>query len=218
MAEWSAHLTIANDVRTLLLDSQLGEEFWADAAVYAVYTRNRIPGKNQKESPEAIWYGRPPRLDHLQPFGAEAFYRNYKAKSKLQPRYRKARLLGYQPGTTYYRLLDIITGKTVESRDVKFSKPDMKPPQPAKNVPHLKQAAEKQCEVESGGEEDVGEEEDEVPLAQVPRPVTPPAEDIPANDEPVQQYPGWARASEWLSIARTRHPHHGIVAAPGVFK
>jgi hypothetical protein len=64
-----AHLTIANDMRTLLVDSKLGPEFWADAATYAVYTRNRIPGKDQKESPEAIWYGRPPKMDHLQPFG-----------------------------------------------------------------------------------------------------------------------------------------------------
>jgi len=125
-----AHLTIANDMRTLLVDSKLGPEFWADAATYAVYTRNRIPGKDQKESPEAIWYGRPPKMDHLQPFGADAFYRDYRVKGKLAARGRKARLLGYQPGTSYYRLLDVITTKTVQSRDVTFTEGGRSPSTP----------------------------------------------------------------------------------------
>jgi hypothetical protein len=60
-------------------------------------------------------------MDHLQPFGAPVFFRDYMVQSKLHPRYREARLLGYQPGTTYYRLLDLKTGKTMESRDVKFA-------------------------------------------------------------------------------------------------
>ena len=38
-----AHLTILDTVRTLLYDASLGDEFWAEAATYAVYTRNRSP-------------------------------------------------------------------------------------------------------------------------------------------------------------------------------
>ena len=39
---------------------------------------------------------------------------------KLQPRYWEAVLLGYQPGTTYYRVLDTISQKTVCTRDATF--------------------------------------------------------------------------------------------------
>ncbi len=37
------HLTILNGVRTVLTHSGLGPEFWAEAANYIAYTRNRTP-------------------------------------------------------------------------------------------------------------------------------------------------------------------------------
>ena len=115
-----AHLTILNDVRTLLADSKLPRSYWAEAAAYAVYTRSRALITGQDESPEDRWSGRTVRLDHLRPFGSRVLYRDHKEKDKLNPRYREAVLLGYQPGTTYYRVLDKITGSTVCTRDAAF--------------------------------------------------------------------------------------------------
>ena len=37
------HLTILNGVRTVLAHSGLGAQFWAEAANYIAYTRNRRP-------------------------------------------------------------------------------------------------------------------------------------------------------------------------------
>ena len=184
-----AHLTIANDMRTLLVDSKLGPEFWADAATYAVYTRNRIPGKDQKESPEAIWYGRPPKMDHLQPFGADAFYRDYRVKGKLAARGRKARLLGYQPGTSYYRLLDVITTKTVQSRDVTFTEGGRSPSTPiTPTTPLLPRKPTVQNQWESDHEDNVTEDEEEEEARARERPAIQPA----VHGPPALHHPGWA--------------------------
>lgn len=40
-----AHLTIANLIRTLLLDVNVPARFWAKAAMYAFYKRNQCPSK-----------------------------------------------------------------------------------------------------------------------------------------------------------------------------
>jgi hypothetical protein len=49
-----AHLTLANDMRTLLIDSQLPERFWAEAIAYASYNRNRVMVNSAGKTPEDI--------------------------------------------------------------------------------------------------------------------------------------------------------------------
>ena len=189
-----AHLTIANDIRTLLLASGLGSEFWAEAAAYAVYTRNRVCGSGQDRSPEAIWCGREPKMSHLQPFGSQVFYRDHKVNNKLMARYREGVLLGYQDGSTYYRVLDKETQTLVTTRDAKFTDR-----MPAKEVTSSENnSTPVQWEISHTGESTEDEE--------ITAPVTNPATEGPqvsSVDElapqstgvvegaPVSGHPGW---------------------------
>lgn len=97
-----AHLTLANDMRTLLIDSQLPKTFWAEAIAYSTYTRNRAMVNHTGKTPEDIWTGQQTSLIHLLPFGQRLFYRVHQQQSKLLPRYLPGRLMGYQPGSTAY--------------------------------------------------------------------------------------------------------------------
>lgn len=113
-----AHLTLLNDVRTLLLSSQLPHSFWADAARYAAYTRNRTLRAGATESAEDMWQGRQVSLANLCAFGQAALYRVTEQQSKLQPRARKAVIIGYEDDASFYRLYDPVLRKAVISRDV----------------------------------------------------------------------------------------------------
>jgi len=72
------HLTILNGVRTVLAHSGLGAQFWAEAANYIAYTRNRTPCGPQHLVPDDSWRNKESRLDHLQPFGCQVFYRDHR--------------------------------------------------------------------------------------------------------------------------------------------
>jgi transposase InsO family protein len=69
------HLTILNLVRTYLTDCKLPPTFWAEAASYAVYVRNRTPCKPSNCIPDDLWYGKKKSHLHLQPFGCKVYYR-----------------------------------------------------------------------------------------------------------------------------------------------
>ena len=59
------HLTILNGVRTVLAHSGLGAQFWAEAANYIAYTRNRTRCGPQHLVPDDSWRNKESRLDHL---------------------------------------------------------------------------------------------------------------------------------------------------------
>jgi len=118
-----AHLTLANDMRTLLIDSQLPENFWAEAVAYSTYNRNRVMVNHSGKTPEDIWTGQQTSLDHLLPFGQRLFYRVHQQQSKLQPRYLPGRLMGYQVGSTSYRVYNPTTRQFVSTRDVVVQTP-----------------------------------------------------------------------------------------------
>lgn len=114
------HLTILNLVRTYLTDCALSQSFWAEAASYAAYIRNRTPCKPSNNIPDDLWYGKTKSHSHLQPFGCKLYYRRHHAISKLEPRYSEGILMGYIPGTTSYRVWDIKLLKIIKTRDVVF--------------------------------------------------------------------------------------------------
>jgi hypothetical protein len=114
------HLTILDDVRTLLLQSGLPPSHWAEAAAYPSYIRNHTPADN-KNTPLNLWYNQKTTVEHLQPFGCKVYYREHHKISKLQPRYKEGRLLSYTPDSHTCRILDIATKRTVASRDVVYA-------------------------------------------------------------------------------------------------
>ena len=92
------HLTLANGMRTLLVDSGSPSTFWAEAINFMVHVKNRSPH-----------------------FGSTAFYRLHTEANKLKPRSQKAVLVGFVEGTSTYRLWDAERRVFVHSRDVVFS-------------------------------------------------------------------------------------------------
>jgi hypothetical protein len=113
-----AHLTILNDVRTLLASSGLPLSFWAEAARYSAYTRNRTLRVGSDMSPEDIWRGQKVDLKHLLAFGQGAVYRITEHQSKIIPRGRRAVIVGYDDDASFYRLYDPVLRRVVKSRDV----------------------------------------------------------------------------------------------------
>lgn len=68
-----ANRTIVERARTMLIDAKLDKKFWAEATSTAVYLINKSPLKPLKgTSPEKIWSGRQPKLQHLRTFGCLA--------------------------------------------------------------------------------------------------------------------------------------------------
>jgi len=108
-------------VRTVLTHSGLPAHFWAEAAAYTIYTRNRVPCGPLHEIPEDKWRNRTLSHQHMQPFGCKAFYPDHKLPSKLAPRYIEGILLGYVEGTHNYRIWDNKRSKVIISRDVVFT-------------------------------------------------------------------------------------------------
>jgi hypothetical protein len=108
--------------RSMMAESGLPSQYWADAFVMASYIKNllpssRIPGK----IPTEIWMGRRQDISHLCAFGSLA-YAHIPAdigSSKLAPQSAKLILIGYY-GTSGYKLLDQIMGTVSRSQDIIF--------------------------------------------------------------------------------------------------
>lgn len=123
----------------MLIDSGLGDEFWAEAALYAAYTRNRSPCGPDRIIPEDLWRkGRNIRVsyDHLQPFGTALHFRDHSGTDKLHQRYLPGLLMSYVEGTTNYRVWDTERRKVIITRDVNFKQgtpPACEAPRPQAN-------------------------------------------------------------------------------------
>ena len=62
--------TIMEKARSLLHESELGYEFWAEAVATTIYLKNRSPTIVIKgKTPYEIWFGKKPSLHNLQIFG-----------------------------------------------------------------------------------------------------------------------------------------------------
>ena len=114
--------TIVEATRCLLHDAKLDLGFWAEAVATATYIRNRCPkALLDGKSPEMIWTGKVPEVDHLRVFGCRAYALiSSDCRKKLDAKTRECILLGYGNGSKAYRLYDIETGKVIVSRDAEF--------------------------------------------------------------------------------------------------
>ncbi len=115
------HLTLLNLARANLSASGLSKPFWSLAVEFAAYTMNRTPRGPKHEIPDELWY--PSKVittEHMREFGSHVFFRKHETITKLDQRYTPGRLVGYQRGTSYYRIWDPARGSVVLSRNVKF--------------------------------------------------------------------------------------------------
>jgi len=113
--------------RTILIESGLPESFWAEAIRTSVYLVNRLPSKaNPADTLSAYeaYFGKPPELGHLHPFGCAAYAQipcELRQKRLSQPKSRPGIFIGYVEETTHqYRIYDPSRKTMIIERDVIF--------------------------------------------------------------------------------------------------
>lgn len=114
--------TITEKMRSMLYGSDLGQRFWGEAFMTAVYIANRSPTRRGEVTPEEAWTGERPRGDHLRVFGCEAHaYVHRHDRNKLDSKSKKCYFVGYTEDSRSYRLWDPVKKKIVITRDVVFN-------------------------------------------------------------------------------------------------
>lgn len=114
--------TLVETARTMLTDSKLPEEFWAEAMHTAAYVRNRCSKKiiNQKV-PEELYTKRHQSVKYFKTFGCLAYlFIPAGQRTKLDQRSKPAIFLGYCTDRKGYRFYDPQTDRITVSRDVTF--------------------------------------------------------------------------------------------------
>jgi hypothetical protein len=104
-------LTIANGIRTLLIDTYLPEELWVKLVKTIVYLRNRSPTRilDQLIFYECL-YKEKSDVSHLRIIDSAVYCHKIKneigpnRKMKFEPRARKCRLIRYGKGITQLRV------------------------------------------------------------------------------------------------------------------
>ncbi|KAI7159413.1 hypothetical protein KC324_g13609 [Hortaea werneckii] len=133
--------TAETDIRSLLKEAGLPNEFWPEALQASTYMRNRGPTGPEKDgdviSPEEAFTGLKPSIDHLRTWGCKMYsYVNPKSlpdrQDKLVDRGRVGVFLGYVEDTTKQYLMwapDMKKTIRVSANSVRFSEDERLDPQ-----------------------------------------------------------------------------------------
>ncbi|CEG49316.1 FOG: Transposon-encoded proteins with TYA, reverse transcriptase, integrase domains in various combinations [Plasmopara halstedii] len=114
--------TIVTIGRSMLHHAKLNKCFWGEAAMVAIYIKNRLQSPKVKNKiPFEIVYGSKPSVKHMRVFGCRAYVLTPKEKrQKWDPKARSGVFVGYEELSKAYRIYDIGAGQVVISRDVNF--------------------------------------------------------------------------------------------------
>ena len=114
--------TIVTIGRSLLRHARLDKCFWAEAAIAAIYIKNRLPSpKIQEKTPFEIVYKCKPSVRHMRVFGCRVYVLTPKEKRlKWDPKAREGLFMGYEETSKAYRVFDIEAGQVVITRDINF--------------------------------------------------------------------------------------------------
>ena len=114
--------TIVTIGRSLLHHAKLDKCFWAEAAMTAIYIKNRLPSpKIQDKTPFEIMYKSKPSVKHMRVFGCRAYVLTPKEKRlEWDPNAREGLFMGYEEASKAYRVFDMEAGQVVITRDVNF--------------------------------------------------------------------------------------------------
>lgn len=113
--------TIIEGTRTLLSDSKLPRELWAEAANTVVYTLNRtLSTRDKTKTRFELYFNYKPDVKHLRPFGQPAIIRCEKRDSKWSKKGTPVVFVGYTNRQNTYRFYEPDTNAIVRSCDVAF--------------------------------------------------------------------------------------------------
>ena len=115
--------TLVEATRSMLLDANLPQQYWAEAVNTAAYLRNRSSTSTVKGmTPYQAWYGRKPGVKHLRVFGCEAYaHVSKERRRKLDSKTQKSLMMGYGNIRKGYRLRVKKTGNIIFSQNVVFN-------------------------------------------------------------------------------------------------
>ena len=101
--------TIVTIGRSLLHHAKLDKCFWAEAAMTAIYIKNRLPSpKIPNMTPFEIVYGSKPSVKHMRVFGCRAYILTPSEKRlKWDPKARVGTFMGYEEVSKAYRVFDM---------------------------------------------------------------------------------------------------------------
>lgn len=112
--------TLLEKVRSMLTDSGLPKNLWAEALGTANYVRNLSPVTGRDLTPWELFYGTKPDVSNLRTFGARAYALIPKQlRNKLESVSQPGRFIGYPADSKGYKIL-LDNGKITLSRDVIF--------------------------------------------------------------------------------------------------
>jgi hypothetical protein len=83
--------------RTMLIDSELIDIFWAHVVHTKIHIQNRVMIKNNNDkTPYELWKGRPMNLNHFKVFGSKCYIkREYGRMGKFDSRVDNKIIIGY---------------------------------------------------------------------------------------------------------------------------
>ena len=114
--------TIMETARSMIYQTRLPLDFWAEACSTAVYLRNRSPTTSLKDiTPFESLFGQKPDVSNLRVFGCVCYVHIPDSRrQKLDKKSFRAIFIGYSIGTKGYKLYDLSKKSFVISRDVAF--------------------------------------------------------------------------------------------------
>uniref|UniRef100_A0A251S6V1 Putative zinc finger, CCHC-type, Ribonuclease H-like domain, GAG-pre-integrase domain protein n=1 Tax=Helianthus annuus TaxID=4232 RepID=A0A251S6V1_HELAN len=109
--------------RSMMKMKELPNMYWAEAVSCATYLLNRTITKSVPElTPQEVWSGRKPNVDHLRIFGCIAYVHIPKQnRTKLDVKTERVIFVGYSEHSKAYKLYNPVTNRTIIRRDVIFS-------------------------------------------------------------------------------------------------
>ena len=114
--------TVMNLVRSMLSEKKIPKSLWAEVVNWIIYVLNRCPTNAIKDmTPEEVWIGMKPSVEHFRVFGCIAHVHIPNAKrTKLENKSVCCVLMGVSEVSKGYRLYDPATKKIITSRDIIF--------------------------------------------------------------------------------------------------
>ena len=118
--------TLIEAARTMLCESGLPFNFWAEAVSCACFTQNRsLIIKRHNKTPYDVLKGRKPTISFLHIFGCQCFILNQKDQlQKFAPKADEGVFVGYSVISKAYRIYNLRTKVIEESINVSFNEND----------------------------------------------------------------------------------------------
>ena len=114
--------TLAESIKCMGLNVGLAKVFWAKTVNTASFIINRSPSSSiDFKIPKEVWSSRPVDYSSRKIFGCPTYMHVQSGeRSTLDSKSRKCIFLGFENGVKGYKFWDLISKKTVTSKDVIF--------------------------------------------------------------------------------------------------